>query len=214
MEIPSDLYQGHFIWTIEWIFRFIPSLSTPVLSTPASSTVISSTQHFAVISHTLLKFNAQFNVLGKILAIYRQIYNFPNPTQLLIYWVLVQKELSLVFSVFAWTHLNCGCNNPTCLKLQSMSVDVPWRNTPKTSTKACKTLVNQNLITMLHIEVKMMCRRNNSRRNWSRQNGSRRNRNRRTRMLSIFRIEVPVCQLMVDYWNSYSYYWIKIYSAL
>ena len=40
-------------------------LSTPVLSTPVSSTVISSTQRFllAAVSHTLLKFNVQFNVL-------------------------------------------------------------------------------------------------------------------------------------------------------
>ena len=34
-----------------------------------------------------------------------------------------------------------------------MSVDVLWRNTPKTSTKACTTLVNPNLITMLQIEA-------------------------------------------------------------
>ena len=39
---------------------------------------------------------------------------------------------------------------------------------PKSPTKASKTLVNQNLITMLQIEVKMWSRRNNSRRNWSR----------------------------------------------
>ena len=34
-----------------------------------------------------------------------------------------------------------------------MSVNIPWRNTHKTS-KACKTLVNQSVITMLQIEVK------------------------------------------------------------
>ena len=33
-------------------------------------------------------------------------------------------------------------------------VDVPRRNPPQTSTKACNPLVNQNLITMLQIEAK------------------------------------------------------------
>ena len=66
-----------------------------------------------------------------------------------------------------------------------MLVDVPWRNTPITSTKACKTLVNQNLITLLQIEVKMLNSQNNSRRNWSRQNGSRWSRSRRTAMLPL-----------------------------
>ena len=54
---------------------------------------------------------------------------------------------------------------------------------PNTSTKARKILVNQNIITMLQIEVKMWSRRNNSRQNWSRRNSSRRKRSRRTRML-------------------------------
>ena len=74
-----------------------------------------------------------------------------------------------------------------------MSVDVPWRNTPQTSTKARKTLVNQNLITTLqiHVEVKMWSRQNNSRRNWSRRNNSRWNngrwnRSRQTSHLCIF----------------------------
>ena len=135
--------------------RFMPSSSTPVSSTTVSSTsvsstVISSTQHFAVISHTLLK----VNVLWNILAIYIQIYNFLNPTQLLICWVLVRKELSLVFSLLAWTHvLIVGATTPAASSWSQchlvivhhmMSVDVPRRNTPQNFNKAMQNLKFNN----------------------------------------------------------------------
>ena len=71
------------------ISRFIPSSSTPVSSTILFRLLQFVYCHFvysmflllfAVVSHTLLKFNVQFNVLWNILTIAR-IYNFP--TQLL-----------------------------------------------------------------------------------------------------------------------------------
>ena len=143
-------------------------------------------------------------MLWNVLAIYIQIYKFLNPTQLLIYKECSFERNCLSSFLFFPECISCGCNNPNCFKLQSMSVDVPWRNipqnfishnemlpgkvktlilvfihhmmsvdvlwrnTPNTSTKACKTLVNLNLITMLRIEAnrsKML-----SRRNWSRRN--------------------------------------------
>ena len=166
----------------------MPSSSTPVSCTVINFRLLSVLLLFAVIiSHTLLKFNVQFNVLWNIL-----VYNFLTPTQLLIYssdrwadkrcchsiclpytlaqpfifsyygcqdnymlqlllmdpqlsvkhwliepWYKYHKEYSFEMNclqsfLILPEHTSCGCNNPTCLKLQSMSVDVSWRNTPKT----------------------------------------------------------------------------------
>ena len=138
-------------------------MPTPVSSTTVSSTTVSSTPlsfHLFNVFTSIrssksypTQFNVQFNVLWNI-------YHVPiNP----------RKAKPLILGISYIWHM--------------MSVNVPWRNTPKTSTKACKTLVNLNLLTMLQNEANVLSRRNNSRQNWSRQNWSRQNSSRRTRML-------------------------------
>ena len=75
----------------------MPSLSTPISSTQCFYFYL---LLFAVVSHTQLKFNVQFNVLYIYYKYttgytYIQVYNFLNPTQLLSALIYSSKEYSL-----------------------------------------------------------------------------------------------------------------------
>ena len=77
---------------------------------------------FAVVCHTLLKFNVQFNALlttHTILQLSRPNY-YPITKCTNIKITLCSKtslELSLVFSLLP-EHSSCGCNNLTCLTME------------------------------------------------------------------------------------------------
>ena len=86
-------------------------------------------------------------------------FHFVYSTFLLLFTVVSHTQFNVQFNVL-W---NIPCPNKSKKSKtfdfgylyiwHMMSVNVPWRNTPKTSTKACKTLVNQNIITELQIEA-------------------------------------------------------------
>ena len=79
---------------------------------------------FAVVTHILLKFQEQLNVLWNILAIHTSLQLSKSHPITKCTNIHCSKTTFELFFLFLPEHSSCGYNNPTCLKLQSMSVDV------------------------------------------------------------------------------------------
>ena len=138
---------------------FITSSSTPVWSTTVLSIYSSFIYYhfvystflllFAILSHTLLKFNVLWNITSLQLSKSYTITKCINICSSKEYSLL--KNFSwIVFSLFSFclvgatTPLASSRSEDTSVAVISYDVSwCSWRSTSKTSTKACKTLVNQ-----------------------------------------------------------------------